>query len=94
MPVDTRIRHQFVAVLDVLAGLVVTECGAHLAQSVVLRLALLMGIDLQRDGQPRVAKDELGVAGRYPHVLTGRERITNHAECLVMGTVSGHAVCA
>ncbi len=29
----------------------------------MLRLAVLMGVNLQRDGQPRVAKNELGVAG-------------------------------
>ena len=45
------------------------ECLADAAKRVALGLAVLVGVDLQRDGQPRVAENDLRVAGRDAEVL-------------------------
>jgi hypothetical protein len=44
------------------------QLGAELAECVVLRLAVLVDVDLQRDSRPEVAKDQLG-AGGVPQVM-------------------------
>ena len=45
------------------------ECLTEAAERLALGLAILVGIDLQRDGQPRVAENDLRVAGRNAEVL-------------------------
>jgi hypothetical protein len=47
----------------------VAERIADPAEGVSLCLAVLVGVDLQRDGQPRVTEDELGIASRNAEVL-------------------------
>src|ERR1700735_4996609 len=49
----------------------ITDLGERAA----LGLAVLMGVNLQRHGQSRVAQDELGVAGRNPQVLVARMNV-------------------
>jgi hypothetical protein len=43
--------------------LVTVENVPDPAQGFPLRFAVLMGVDLQRNGQPGMAKDQLGVTG-------------------------------
>ena len=51
------------------------QCFADPAECLALGLAVLM-VDLQDDGQPRVAKDDLSVASRDAEVLEqGRGRV-------------------
>ena len=52
--------------------LVAAENVSDPAQCFPLRLAVLMGVDLQRDGHPGMAEDQLGVAGRDLQVLQQR----------------------
>ena len=53
-----------------------SECFADAAERVAVGLAVLVCVDLQSDGQPGVAEDDLSVAGRDAEVLEqGRGRV-------------------
>ena len=52
------------------------QCTADLRERVMLRLAVLAGVDLLGYGQAGVAEDELGIAGGDAEVLElGRGRV-------------------
>src|SRR5262249_24426591 len=74
--------HEFASLLVVLVALVVAERGAYLTQGDVLRLTIFMGVNLQRDGQPRIS-------GRYHGFEPMRSNQQDNTRSQASGLVPG-----